>query len=796
MFYTYVNKMLLLALLLSGTFLTAHAQDNDGLFLTPTENAVAARSVDDEPTIIRRRAVNINLNVLPTGLTRSGTVISLNCFDDVKVDIVLEKLELRDEFSYTWTGYVLGEEGISSVTLVVNDGVIIGNIRSASLGYFQIRIASDGTIEVREIDESQYGVCGVDGSFNMPSLGEPTSTRSAKRRGDTYDVFDVMVVYTPDAKTDAGGTAAIEAIIELAVSEANEVFTNSLVTSQLRLVHMEEIAYTHSGSYSTDLDRLWRRVEDGGDTWINSVHTIRDTYGADMVSMFIEDPVEGGTAGIAAMMTDTSRFENPFVAFSVVDYDTAVGNYTFIHELGHNMGCAHAVGDGSTNPTEQGDGVFNYSHGWRFDSDQYRTVMAYQPGTRIPYFSNPDVDYPLDLVATGQTLGELDEASNAESINTAAPEIVSWRDAVQPLSVIPSSGFNPAGPEGGSFSPVSKTFTLTNTDGLASINWTATSSETWLTLSSSGGTLTSNPSSGESIDLVVSVNSGADSLLKGRHTATVTITDTTNTKETTRDVNLEVLYYGNTFDSNPGWTTGAGWDFGTPKGYDTTNGNPDPTSGYTGSFVYGVNLGVDGDPDNGGYSVNVSPASYLVTTAINLSNAENTQLTFARWLNHAGPFYDGTATVDVSSDNSNWTSLYALSNDFIEDSSWTTHTYDISSVADEESTVYIRWGYSSGLYVWTGWNIDDVQISGDPAGTTPTDLAEAWVDFAWGGTESGTDSEPFNTVDEAVTALKDDGTGVMKIKGDTADGDSAETPTITKGMTIQAINGTISIGSP
>src|SRR5262249_14223430 len=36
-----------------------------------------------------------------------------------------------------------------------------------------------------------------------------------------------------------------------------------------------------------------------------------------------------------------------------------------------------------------------YSFGWRFDASgtTYRTVMAYQPGWRIPYFSNPNVSY-------------------------------------------------------------------------------------------------------------------------------------------------------------------------------------------------------------------------------------------------------------------------------------------------------------------------------------------------------------------------------------------------------------------
>jgi len=42
---------------------------------------------------------------------------------------------------------------------------------------------------------------------------------------------------------------------------------------------------------------------------------------------------------------------------------------------------------------------------------QYRTVMAYAPGTRIPYFSNPDVTY--QGVPTGVPIGQPNEAHNA-----------------------------------------------------------------------------------------------------------------------------------------------------------------------------------------------------------------------------------------------------------------------------------------------------------------------------------------------------------------------------------------------
>ena len=71
---------------------------------------------------------------------------------------------------------------------------------------------------------------------------------------------------------------------------------------------------------------------------------------------------------------------------------------------------------------------------------------------------------------------------------------------------------------------------------------------------------------------------------------------------------------------------------------------------------------------------------------------------------------------------------------------------------------------------------------------------EKWVDFAWGGTESGTNPQPYNTLIEAVDSVTAGGT--VNIKGDTATSDSSETLTLNKAMTIRAVDGTVTIGSP
>ena len=79
----------------------------------------------------------------------------------------------------------------------------------------------------------------------------------------------------------------------------------------------------------------------------------------------------------------------------------------------------------------------------------------------------------------------------------------------------------------------------------------------------------------------------------------------------------------------------------------------------------------------------------------------------------------------------------------ISDSDWSLQTYDLSATADDQSTVYVRWGYEigSGAYAYSGWNIDDVQIAAVPS-------------FEWGDVNCDGSINNFD-IDAFVAALTD-----------------------------------------
>ncbi|MBL8745440.1 MAG: proprotein convertase P-domain-containing protein [Phycisphaerae bacterium] len=155
-------------------------------------------------------------------------------------------------------------------------------------------------------------------------------------------------------------------------------------------------------------------------------------------------------------------------------------------------------------------------------------------------------------------------------------------------------------------------------------------------------------------------------------------------------------------DVNPGWTYGSGWAYGVPQGL-----GGDPSSGYTGSNVVGYNLA-------GAYTNNLA-RTYTTTPAINLSGKYFTSLEFRRWLGVERAQYDH-AGIEVSTNGTSWTLIWEnpVPAPSINETAWSLQTYDLSAIADNQATVYVRWfmGPTDSSVVFQGWNLDDVKING------------------------------------------------------------------------------------
>ncbi len=425
------------------------------------------------PASQRERTVVVRLELLEDpegGPDDSGPeLLRFELFPDLTLEAQLTRRFTLPRGGFAWTGEVAaglgGEAQPGQVTLIVRDGRLYGSLRV--LGHnLQIRPYEGGEHVVFEIDSQQM----ADDADDFIPVDLPGSPAPAPLGSDP--IVDVLVVYTPAARAGAGGVAGMEALIDLGQVETNTSYANSGIDQRIRIVGTAEVAYTESGSVGTDLGRL--RID--GDGFMDSVHTLRDTLGADIVSLW----VESGGCGVGYLMTNVSTGFEDF-AFNVCQRGCATGNLTFGHELGHNMAARHDwyVDDTPNSPYSYNHGFVNADIG--DPGSSWRTVMAYNNlcsallGTscsRLLYFSNPDVSIggvPAGVAedtSTGCTEGNVSnppcDADNRKTFNNTGSTVALFRptQVLATISKAASSSFVNIG------DTITYTLTVTNDSDL------------------------------------------------------------------------------------------------------------------------------------------------------------------------------------------------------------------------------------------------------------------------------------------------------------------------------------------
>jgi len=357
----------------------------DGLF---TSDAIEG-SLDSimDPTVIRARLVNVDFAAMRAGGSFSNRLV-LNLFADTNLDAVLDRVQSNPTGGYTWVGHLEGVEP-SLVLLVVNDGVMVAKV-STGREIFQVRYTGSGDLHaVVQIDPAAFPNEGAPTPWpeGLETVVAPVAAVAPNAASDG-SVIDLLVVYTADARSAAGGTTAMENEIILAVAEGNVAYAYSGVNQRLALVHMAEVAYTESGSDSTSLSDL--RYHGGSYTALDTVtHPqtgLRAIYHADHVALV----TQSGGCGLGGLQSTVTTCFAPTGPFHVATRNCLTGNITLPHELGHNMGLRHDwYDDNATTP-------YSYAHGYLNKTDKWRTIMAYNdecgssnPCTRLWFFSNP-----------------------------------------------------------------------------------------------------------------------------------------------------------------------------------------------------------------------------------------------------------------------------------------------------------------------------------------------------------------------------------------------------------------------
>ena len=329
--------------------------------------------------VARSRIVDINTAVLTqiqADLRNSPGVaqqIGIEFFPDRSFVVQVTRVEAIGNGSVSFTGTVAGLPFITA-TIIQNGNAVAANVAAFGRVY-QIRFRGAAGHEVSEFDPSDLN---DHGDVPPPEINAvPIPKRAALQDAllDDGSTIDVMVVWTPASRTIQGGVAAMQTLVALGISETNTAYANSGVIQRLRLVYSGEVNHIE-GAISPDLGLL----AGNGDGVLDQVHAIRDAVGADYVSLWGE--YGNQACGIGFLMaTESSGFATN--AFNVVNTPCATGNYSFGHELGHNMGLRH---DPFIDPAATTIDTVSvaYAHGYVDIPNRMRTIMAYNDQCQTP----------------------------------------------------------------------------------------------------------------------------------------------------------------------------------------------------------------------------------------------------------------------------------------------------------------------------------------------------------------------------------------------------------------------------
>lgn len=356
-----------------------------------------------------------------------GAAVAFRPFADIDLRLVAPRFEPAFAGDLVVAGELEGLPGGWWRVVLAGD-TLVGDVVAPSVGAFEVRPTASGGHVVRQVDREARSRCegALTSAAPAPAVGallDPGPTLSRRLDPDRPDppdpdtatVVDVMVVYTASAAAAYGGESGTAALIDSFVAYTNGVYADCGAELRLRLVHRRQVAYIETGNILTDIARL-RNPSDG---FLDSIHTLRDAFGADCVSLL----TTSGGAGTGYVMSPVSAsFEDR--AFSVLGAGTS--SLAFAHELGHNMGCNHNNGP-SVPP-----GAYCDSYGHRTPGGAWRTIMSYAPGTYVDSFSTPNktfAGFPLGVDGTGCPV---DGADNVRTLNGTREVVAAFRPTVVP----------------------------------------------------------------------------------------------------------------------------------------------------------------------------------------------------------------------------------------------------------------------------------------------------------------------------------------------------------------------------
>ena len=373
------------------------------------------KNITNDPTTIKFEFVFFDLE----NITKKNS--SINIFD--KSYILYDKrIEVRDKNNFSVFYKIKGVEGHFILTVLNED--IISNILIENQ-YYEIKTIGNNKQILRMYDQSKYPQACV---FDQSKLKVNNSENESKTEDNSIHIklkntkksnqisgniecnLRLLIAYTPAFKTSIGNA---DNFCQLAVDLLNQTFINSSVNHRAELALSHEINYIEKDNISKDLDSF-STINDGV---MDEVASWRNQVNADICILITTSTSGGALCGQARAI-----YGNRDSVFCVINYNCAISNISFPHEIGHLLGARHN-NDSKTTPFANG-------HGFESSINKWRTIMAVASlSTRLPFWSNPNIQ------RNGVAMGTTAINNNATVLNTTIVDAKVFRQPNSSLTI-------------------------------------------------------------------------------------------------------------------------------------------------------------------------------------------------------------------------------------------------------------------------------------------------------------------------------------------------------------------------
>lgn len=392
--------------------------------------------VPKSPGEMPRQYLQLTPELLNSSNVAIGDVIIYE-YDAEAYEFTVKKVVSYVPNTYTY----VAKSGLRYFYYTVSGDIVTAAIHLPDIGHEAV-VYHDPAYKMSYLQEHDHTDELSCGNHALPGivLDQIDSRTGSAKVNNAYDLVNkmqsvenettikLMIVYANGALNWMQTFGSVENVINQAMALSQEALDVSDTRVRLELAHVGHVNHQEAG---TGGSILLNQLRINGDGIMDEVHSWRNTFEADIVSLFAVLNDVGGVGYLPSSPAGDDR-----LGFNANRVQQMTNTYTLIHEIGHNMGNMHSRNQASAAAGFNG-GVFPYSTGWRwigFDNVSYASVMTYESSPldgvnsiRTPHFSNPSITYQGVPTGTSSASDPFGPADNARSMREMKAVIAAYR---------------------------------------------------------------------------------------------------------------------------------------------------------------------------------------------------------------------------------------------------------------------------------------------------------------------------------------------------------------------------------